>query len=250
MSFRLPVQRLQGVKKVKSMLDLFRYWIRAFSGRRPRLFYALYSLSPRNRGSMVGKDTELVIEGFPRSANTFAVVAFQYAQEREVRLAHHLHAQAQVLRGVELGVPVCLLIREPVSAVKSMVVRHPHIPVRMALKSYIDFYTDISALRENCVIATFEDVTNEFGAVTEKINEKFNTDFASFEPTDATVEEVISLVEGVNTQVTGSVEEYESRPSDKKESLKRKVSTEGSEDLAKKAYEIYEMYLRDAKAGS
>ena len=39
-------------------------------------------------GALVCK--ALVIEGFPRSANTFAVVAFRQAQERYVPIAHHL----------------------------------------------------------------------------------------------------------------------------------------------------------------
>src|SRR5262245_45373054 len=45
---------------------------------------------------VIDADTELVIDGYMRSANTFAVYAFQMAQRRPVRLAHHLHAPAQV----------------------------------------------------------------------------------------------------------------------------------------------------------
>ena len=41
---------------------------------------------------LYSKETELVIEGFPRSANTFAVLAFDYAQPDDVKLAHQLHA--------------------------------------------------------------------------------------------------------------------------------------------------------------
>ena len=49
--------------------------------------------------------TELVIEAFPRSANTFATVAFQLSQPAPVRVAHHLHAPAQVTeaRGADAG---------------------------------------------------------------------------------------------------------------------------------------------------
>ena len=54
-------------------------------------------LARRRKGrAVVGPDTELVIEGFPRTANTFAVFAFQTAQARPVRVAHHLHAPIQV----------------------------------------------------------------------------------------------------------------------------------------------------------
>jgi hypothetical protein len=234
--------------KARFVLNLLLYRIRTFSVRHPWLFYTLYSLSPRNRRLMIRGDTELVIEGFPRSANTFAVVAFQYAQERDVQLAHHLHAQAQVLRGVEYGIPVCVLIREPTNAVRSLLVRHPHIPVRMALKAYIDFYTDILPLRDNCVIATFDEVTNDFGTVIERINKRFDTDFALFEPSLDALRQVISQIEAINRHVDKGMEEYVALPSEKRERLKRKITIAGSNDLARKAYGIYKLYLREAKA--
>ncbi len=54
--------------------------LRSFFGKYPLLFYFLYGLLPKNRMLSVNRNTQLVIEGFPRSANTFAVVALQNAQ--------------------------------------------------------------------------------------------------------------------------------------------------------------------------
>ena len=43
---------------------------------------------------VISSATELVIDGYTRSASTFAVYALQLAQATPVRLAHHLHAPA------------------------------------------------------------------------------------------------------------------------------------------------------------
>jgi hypothetical protein len=73
------------------------------------------------RGEVVDARTDIVIEGFPASANTFAVAAFRLAQEpRYMRIAHHTHVPAQVIEATRLGVPAILLIREPMQAVLSV----------------------------------------------------------------------------------------------------------------------------------
>ena len=84
--------------------------------------------------------TEIVIERYPRSANTFALVAFQLAQSRELEIAHHLHAAAQIKRAVALGVPAIVLVREPSEAVLSLMVRDPSASMRWAIRGYVRFF--------------------------------------------------------------------------------------------------------------
>ena len=94
-------------------------WARRYIGRHPFLFYNFYRLRPSYRDLSVDRRTQIVIEGFPRSGNTFAVVAFQQAQRESVRVAHHLHMPAQVIRAAHLGIPILLLVGSP---------RTPHCP--------------------------------------------------------------------------------------------------------------------------
>ena len=101
---------------------------RALGGTNPLSRYprAYLFLARRRYGSRVlGPDTDIVIEGFPRSANTFAVTAFELAQERPVTVAHHLHAAAHVVRAAQAGVPVIVLVRAPEDAIASVVARKP-----------------------------------------------------------------------------------------------------------------------------
>src|SRR5689334_19049404 len=94
----------------------------------PWIFLPLSKVRPSLRGyddppRAVSRGTEIVIEGFPRSANTFAVVAFRLAQQREIEIAHHLHAAAQIKHAINLKVPVIVLIREPSDAILSVAVK-------------------------------------------------------------------------------------------------------------------------------
>ena len=90
--------------------------------------------------------TELVIDGFTRSASTFAVVAFQLAQPRPVRVGHHLHAPGQIIRAVRLGVPVLLTVRPPEDTVLSLVVREPYVTIPQGLHAYARFHERLLAL--------------------------------------------------------------------------------------------------------
>ena len=86
-------------------------WARRYIGRHPFLFYNFYRLKPSYRDLLVDRRTQIVIEGFPRSGNTFAVVAFQQAQRESVRVARHLHMREQVIRAAKWGIPTLLLAR-------------------------------------------------------------------------------------------------------------------------------------------
>ena len=105
--------------------------------------YPLYLPLARRRhpDRVVGEDTELVIEGFPRSSNTFAVTAFQLAQSRPVKLAGHLHASSHVIAAAKKGVPTLVLIRDPIDVITSYIIfRGLSLTVKQAFRYYIRFY--------------------------------------------------------------------------------------------------------------
>ena len=69
-----------------------------YVGERPAIFYKFYRLKrefvskTEVRGRrVVQPTTQLVIEGFPRSANTFAVWAFRQAQPEESPFTKRSH---------------------------------------------------------------------------------------------------------------------------------------------------------------
>src|SRR5215212_10677037 len=159
-----------------------RVWARRYIGRHPFLFYNFYRLKPSYRDLLVDRRTQIVIVGFPRSGNTFAVVAFQQAQRESVRVAHHLHMPAQVIRAAKWGIPTLLLARKPTDAALSLVIRESGVSIQQALKHYISFYEKAAEHRDALVVGFFEEVTRDYGAVLERVNAKFGAGFSSFVP--------------------------------------------------------------------
>jgi hypothetical protein len=143
---------------------------------------------------VIGPHTQLVIDGYTRSATTFAVYALQTAQPAPVRLAHHLHAPAQLIAAARGGVPAVALIREPQGAVLSQLIAEPWVSLRDALAAYARFYECLLSYRGAFVVADFEEVTRDFGAVIRRVNERFGTSFAEFVPSEPNVRQCYELI--------------------------------------------------------
>lgn len=140
--------------------------------------------------------TELVIEGFPRSGNSFSEAAFLFAQGRDVPIGHHTHAAAHVIAAVRAGLPCLVVIREPVAAGRSLVMTDPVVfdPAN-TLDEYRVFHDAIARHREGYVLARFETVTTDYGEVVDVINTRFGTTFTRFEHTEANEAEAFHLLD-------------------------------------------------------
>jgi hypothetical protein len=177
----------------------------------------------RGHGVVVDRDTEVVIEGFPRSANSFAVAAFEMAQERRMRIAHHVHAPAQVLRAIALGVPAIVLIRDPEDAILSLLLAQPYLTADRAIRGYVRFYEPLVPHRHRFVVGAFPDVTTDFGRVISRLNELFGTSFAEFVHTAKRERAVFEAMEQYWEGRLGPGEQLErqvGRPSPRREELK------------------------------
>jgi hypothetical protein len=174
-------------------------------------------------GSRITGETEVVIDGFPRSGNTFAVVAFRQAQSRQVSVAHHGHVPALAIEAHRRGVPALVLIREPEEAVLSFVVRLPRLTVRQALRSYLRYYEPLIAHRDGFVVTTLGQLRADFGEAIRRLNARFATSFAEFEPTEDHVRSVLEEVDRWDRGAFGTGEAFErsrARPSEQRDSLK------------------------------
>ena len=149
----------------------------------------------RHGAAVVSESTDLVIDGFTRSASTFAVVAFQLAQPRLVRVGHHLHAPGQIIQAVRLGVPVLLTVRPPEDTVLSLVVREPYVTIPQGLDAYARFHERLRNYREQMVVADFPEVTERLDRSIARVNERFGTGFAAPELTPERTREAFGLIE-------------------------------------------------------
>jgi hypothetical protein len=224
-----------------------RYSVRSVLSAHPALYLPL---ARRRYAGNAGKvfepgATQVVIDGFQRSANTFSVTAFQMAQPEPVNVAHHLHAGAQIIAAVRAGVPTIVLARAPEATILSHMVRLPYATARQAIMNYIRFYESVLPYRDGFVVGEFAEVTTDFGGVIRRLNHRFSTAFASFDHTEENVRRCFDAIEERNLQRFGSIEEHTvARPSSErtadKESTRARFDDPALEGLRARAARGYD----------
>lgn len=148
------------------------------------------------RVGVINNNTEIVIEGYPRCANSFAESAFLIAQNRDICIAHHSHSAAQVIAGVRRNIPVIVLFRHPDDAVISRIIKNPWLSPRAAYHEYLLFYSKIEPIIDRCVLSSFKSTTEKFGEVLKVANRKYKTKFNYFDHNDPyMVKKVFKIVD-------------------------------------------------------
>jgi len=220
--------------KLKTRLSLF---------DKPNLYIELYKIFGKRKYLLINKNVEIVIEGFPRSANTYAVVAFEISQKRKVNIAHHLHSPSQILKAIEWNIPTMVLIREPKEAILSFIIRHPEFSLKNAIKYYIHFYSPLLSYKEKIYISEFNNIIKDFGKEVENFNKKFGTTFTPYRKTEENEEKIFKIIDNLNIEQDKGLETQVARPSklkkEKKEQLKKELEKEKYKDLLLKAKKIY-----------
>lgn len=151
-------------------------------------------------------DDLVVIEGYPRSANTFACDAFVVAQGYSpvsaatigypVKMGNHFHTPAQFMLARSYAIPAMLVIREPVAAALSWVVfTDGEMNAEDTLRDYISFHEPLLKIRDSFVVAPFEEVTGDFGKSIDRLNARFGTNFCRFEHTEQSQAQIFAAME-------------------------------------------------------
>jgi hypothetical protein len=223
---------------------------RTFLGRWP-------SAARRFRtGEFATAATDICIEGFLRSGNTFTVIAFQHVQPRVVSIAHHVHAAGAVIAAAKMGTPTLVLIRPPEESVLSYVIRWSSLTIGQALRGYVRFYGPLVPYRDRFVVGRFDEVTADLGAVIRRVNARFGTDFVPYEPTEdnerAVRAELDAWDANTHRREGGAADLGRGRPTEQKEALKadlRDGYRSSTHTRARaKAEELYAAITRQAEA--
>lgn len=218
-----------------------RYSLRDFCGKYPLLFYSTYGLKPANRQLSISDSTQLAIEGFPRSANSYAVLAFESVNP-QVKVAHHLHVPAQILRAAKRQIPALVLVRNPEDAVSSFFLRNPEQSVVRALKNYISFYRAIAPYHQSYVVGKFEDITQNYAKTIEQINLKFHTKFALPELSASDRQKVFQQIKEIDRAAARNNPLKMAVPSTEKQSLKANLFEEIESKHSKLLLEAKDIY--------
>lgn len=210
-----------------SRIRRFMFKLRTFLGNYPKLFFGLYGLKKRNRDLFIKPNTELVVSAYPRTANTFFIVALEHIQKREIKIAHHLHVPALAMRGIKRNIPTVVLVRKPEDAISSLLIREQHISIDLAIKAYIQFHKPLLKNLNRVLIVDFSRITEDFPSIIDEINRKFGMqleNYSDLEPLDNDV--IFQKIEAINKRFNKNqlVETMVSRPSELRDDLKSEIS--------------------------
>ena len=110
-------------------------------------------------------ETDLCVEGFPRSGNTFFVCLLETANPSG-KYAHHTHNILNIQRAIKYNIPILVPIRNPLDAIVSSIMRRSVITresasatVFHACKEYEIFFSFLLANIEKLTIIPFEYIT-------------------------------------------------------------------------------------------
>lgn len=152
-----------------------RYWTRDRLGH-SRLGYRLLGRTDQFRHRRVREDTAILIDGFPRSGNSFFLNYFRHWNPG-VSAAHHMHVPQQLVEAARCSIPAVLLVREPVDAIASVLVVEP-MSITIAVRSYASYYEKACDYAAHCVVAEFDEVVETPGHVIDAVNQRFGSNFA------------------------------------------------------------------------
>lgn len=203
--------------------------------------------NPITRDLTVSNRTEVVIEGYPRSGNTFAAHAFRMAQERDVVIATRSHAAAPVFEGIRRNLPCLVLIREPRdAAISAYVLSDGLLCPEFLLRHYRRYYKTLEPRLSRVLVATFSQVRSDFGTVTQRLNHKYNVRFRPFVHSETNVRAVFQSIDEFQQKRTKTADNHRtvSRPDEVRNALKRNAESKfdhsSVQGLLDSCHELYE----------
>ncbi|WP_404324956.1 hypothetical protein HA399_10765 [Cobetia sp. UIB-001] len=112
------------------------------------------------RYQWVTPKADLVIEGFPRSANTYLHRIIRAATDNKLLIANHVHRAQQIKMAMRYKIPTFVLFRHPLDCISSYLVREPGLSVDECVQSYINFAEEVLVYKDykNLYIITFDNL--------------------------------------------------------------------------------------------
>lgn len=200
--------------------------------------YFIYFNKVRYPKKCINKNTNITIDGFERSANTYS---FYYFKElnKDTKIAHHSHSYQQMIHSLEKKIPTILLIRKPYDAIISSYIYHfQKVPVQLLADTWINFYKPLIPFKDNLIVSDFNTTISNFSKIISLANDKYDTNF------NYVLNENHNkiLQEKLNERKIKS--NRQSMPSIKQKKVKEKISSNLLNALESYDYELNDIYNR------
>lgn len=148
--------------------------------RNEKISYLQNYLASKYEDHLITKqDTQLVIEGYPRSSNTCLVDYIRYLYEKEninqLKISHHTHCFQNIELALLYNIPVSILIRTPFEAIlSSFIYSGTNTSLENRFEHYINFYAEVNKVIDDVLLIEFSNVINNIEYVLSKMRTKFN----------------------------------------------------------------------------
>lgn len=175
----LPTPDGEGVTSVPPALRRLLRRAKYAVGDQPALMPLFLRLTPEGTRRAITDKTDIVIEGFPRSGNTFAVFALRDANP-QLSVASHIHHHGPIRIAAKRNLPLLVVIREPVECLSSYLIAGPHGQPQGVLEEYCSYHWALRETGSAAVIATFDQVTTGYAEVIERLRARFKIDLVPY----------------------------------------------------------------------
>ena len=189
--------------------------------------------------------TELLIEGYPRSGNTYCYAKYKLLNP-SLHIASHRHEFGHIHYALLKRIPVVVVARNPLDTVSSLVIRE-HVSVSFALNYYYYFHKRVFSFIDQIRVFSFETLINNEELTLFNINE------INFRKTTENEERKIKLMIYKMEQLDSGRKQIRHThlafPNKKKEEKKKYVKDlirEKYPKLLKKSDDIYNKILVNA----
>jgi hypothetical protein len=129
----------------------------------------------RFRSDIRSSGYDLVVDGFPRSGNTYCWLMLEKTQEARIKVKALTHLPPVLILSIRQHRPTCLCLRSPVEASASWVLSTGR-SIKSVLRYYIDFHTVLLAYRSDLLILPFRTITGDFSEVLRLLKARFGMD--------------------------------------------------------------------------
>ena len=139
-------------------------------------FHYTYSLIFRNSNT-VKENSDIVIEGFVRSSNTYFENNFRFSNP-SLKIAHHNHQISQLYFADKFNKTIVFLIRQPIDSIISAYIywaksTHPN----KILIEWIKYHKNVINMNLDINVYSFSDVVTDYNSVISDLNKKTNSNF-------------------------------------------------------------------------
>lgn len=226
---------------MRTWLRIVKWELRMFLGKKEWCYSFFFRLfEKRWFTSIYQPHPEIVIEAFGGSANSFAVFAFQAAQDRSIKIAHHLHITGQIKQAIKQHLPVVVIVRNPIDAVTSLLSRDYCPSAKWGFRHYTLFYEDIIQHADSIVWVHFEDLVKKPEMMIHAVNARFNTSYKVSENMAKAATTILSQKKAANVVAVPSKERE-----DGKIISRKRVELEAKNPWAFRAISVYRQIVEE-----